>query len=126
MDHQLETQARMPDISEPDRSIEDTESPNRVPLYSVLQLNQRIGNRAVQRLPAGRGRTVQAKLTIGAADDHYEQEAERVAHQVMNAPVPASGVTDQASVQQEPPEKGKAAHTKPLAEIRLHKTGIGP
>jgi hypothetical protein len=116
MDRQLETHVRTPDTSEPDSSIEDTESPNRVPLHSVLQLNQRIGNRAVHRLLAGRGRTVQAKLTIGAADDHYEREAERVARQVTSTAVPTSGVTDQASVQWESPEKGKAAHTKPVSE----------
>jgi outer membrane protein OmpA-like peptidoglycan-associated protein len=116
MEHQLDAQVRTPYSSEIHSSIEDTESPNRVPLHSVLQLHQRIGNRAMQRLLARQGRTVQAKLTVGAAHDHYEQEAERVAHQVMSAPVPPTGVIDQASVQRESPEKSEAAHTKPLAE----------
>ena len=50
----------------------------------VAQLQARYGNRAVQHLlsrPA-----IQAKLQVGPADDAYEQEADRVADQVMRMP----------------------------------------
>jgi hypothetical protein len=50
----------------------------------ALQLQQLAGNRAVRRLLAGR--QIQAKLTVGPAHDSYEQEADRVAAQVMRMP----------------------------------------
>ena len=53
----------------------------------VAQLQSRYGNRAVQRLLDSH--TVQAKLEVGPADDAYEQQADRVAQQVMRAPAPA-------------------------------------
>ena len=34
--------------------------------------------------------TIQAKLKIGAPDDKYEQEADRIAEQVMRMPEPAA------------------------------------
>jgi hypothetical protein len=46
-------------------------------IHPFLRLQNTVGNRAVQRL-------VQAKLTVGAADDEYEREADRVARQVMS------------------------------------------
>lgn len=50
----------------------------------VRQLQQSYGNRYVQRLVDGISQTrVQAKLTVGPAGDKYEQEADRVAKQVM-------------------------------------------
>jgi hypothetical protein len=56
----------------------------------VLTLQSAIGNRAVSRLLAGgKAQRVQAKLKIGEPGDKYEQEADRVGHQVvrqMNAP----------------------------------------
>src|SRR5688572_10844643 len=48
-----------------------------------------VGNRGIQRLLAERGGDVkraafiQTKLTVGAADDAYEHEADQVAHDVM-------------------------------------------
>src|SRR5215468_5504515 len=60
---------------------------------NILDLQQTLGNQAIQRLLAeGRlnvgGHPVQAKLTVGAPDDEYEQEADQVAHQVMTMPDP--------------------------------------
>lgn len=56
----------------------------------IFALQRSVGNRAVQRILAGRlqasqrGRvTIQAKLAVGPAGDHYEREADRVAQQVM-------------------------------------------
>jgi outer membrane protein OmpA-like peptidoglycan-associated protein len=42
---------------------------------------------------------IQAKLTVGPADDEYEREADRVADQVMRMPDPAADVVQRAPVQ---------------------------
>ena len=65
----------------------------------LLALQRTVGNRAVQRMLAKANdeqqdetaeedseRTVQTKLTVGAAKDVHEQEADRVAGQVMTMP----------------------------------------
>ena len=65
----------------------------------LLALQRTVGNRAVQRMLAKANdeqqdetaqedseRTVQTKRTVGAAKDVYEQEADRVAGQVMTLP----------------------------------------
>ena len=49
----------------------------------VLALQRAAGNRATTRL-------IQAKLTAGAADDQYEQEADRLAEQVTTMTVDAA------------------------------------
>lgn len=49
--------------------------------HPILQFQRTLGNRAV-------GRLIQAKLTIGAPGDKYEQEADRVAQQVMRMSSP--------------------------------------
>jgi len=49
-----------------------------------LHLQQILGNQAVQRLLESS--TIQAKLTISQPNDIYEQEADRVADQVMQMP----------------------------------------
>src|SRR6185503_14231795 len=54
----------------------------------VRTLQRSTGNRAVRRWLAGRA--VQARLTVGPAGDRYEQEADRVANQVMQASPPAA------------------------------------
>jgi len=51
---------------------------------SPLQHYRDIGNQAVQRMLETR--VIQAKLTIGQPNDIYEQEADRVADQVMSMP----------------------------------------
>ncbi|NOZ70118.1 MAG: hypothetical protein GXP46_12960 [Deferribacteres bacterium] len=53
----------------------------------ILHLHQTLGNRAVQRLFASG--VIQPKLKIGRSGDIYEQEADRVAEQVMSMPEPA-------------------------------------
>lgn len=45
----------------------------------ILTLQRTVGNRAVSRL-------IQAKLAVGPMGDRYEQEADRVAEQVMGLP----------------------------------------
>jgi hypothetical protein len=84
MEYQSEPRARA--SSETASSIEDGEVSNRDPLHSVLQLQQFIGNRAVQRLQASQAGAFQTKMAVGAAQDPYETEAERMAHQVVSTP----------------------------------------
>jgi hypothetical protein len=55
-------------------------------LHPLLQLQRTIGNRAVNRLL--QEGTLQAKLAISQPSDAYEQEADRVADQVMRMPEP--------------------------------------
>jgi hypothetical protein len=50
----------------------------------LMQLQQTHGNRYVQRLI--KPMAIQAKLAVSAPDDIYEQEADRVAEQVMHMP----------------------------------------
>jgi hypothetical protein len=84
-------------LSVPDQQVLSQTSP-----YPFLQLQQAIGNRAVQRLvqacPASPGACptggachacpvrVQAKLAVNQPGDAYEQEADRVAELVMTMP----------------------------------------
>src|SRR5947209_8149292 len=56
-------------------------NPGQASPADMLSLQHAYGNGAVQRLLANQG--VQAKLTVGAAHDSYEQEADRMADQVM-------------------------------------------
>jgi outer membrane protein OmpA-like peptidoglycan-associated protein len=51
------------------------------PVHPLLRLQQSIGNQAV-------GRLIQAKLQISRPGDKYEQEADRMADQVMRMPGP--------------------------------------
>ena len=51
----------------------------------VLQLQRTAGNQAVQKLV--KSGTLQAKLRVGQPNDIYEQEADRVAEQVMSMPL---------------------------------------
>jgi hypothetical protein len=84
----------------------------------VLRLQRTVGNRVVSRLLAGiRSRpSLQARLTVGAAGDRYEQEADRIADQVMNMPRPAGvqhlGVNASPDAQRQEDEE---LQTKPLA-----------
>jgi hypothetical protein len=71
----------------------------------LLALQQTHGNRYVQRVVSG----IQAKLVVGQPGDAYEQEADRVADQVMRMPEP------QVQCQEEEEE---LIQTKLLAEQR--------
>ena len=58
-------------------------------------LQRTIGLRAAQRMlgiPSPFAGPIQAKLTVGPAGDQYEQEADRVAKQVVAAPAPAAPI----------------------------------
>src|SRR6266478_8324836 len=74
----------------PQRSASATATPllaTHARAHPILQLQQSIGNQAVQRLL--RSRTVQARLNISQPGDPFEQEADRVAEKVMRMPAPA-------------------------------------
>ena len=68
---------------------------------------------SVQRLPVTRGSPLQPKLTVGAAHDPYEQEADRVAQQVMRMPTLPTAATGQASVQQQTLEGNEVRRPNP-------------
>jgi hypothetical protein len=57
------------------------------PINQILLLQRTIGNRALEGLL--KSGVIQAKLTIGRPGDVYEQEADRVADQVMRMPDPS-------------------------------------
>jgi hypothetical protein len=84
------------------------------PIDHILYFQRTIGNQAVQRL--FKSKDIQAKLRIGESNDIYEQEADRVADEVMRMP--------EQQVQQQPEEEKDAVlndsegtiQPKPLAD----------
>ena len=60
--------------------------PTHQAISPFLQLQRQLGNQSVQRLL--KTTAVQAKLTIGHPNDVYEQEADRVADEIMRMPEP--------------------------------------
>ncbi len=56
-------------------------------IHPILHLQHALGNQAVLRVLRSRG--LQAKLTVGRPGDPYEQEADRLAEEVMRMPDPA-------------------------------------
>jgi len=77
--------------------------PARAPVHPIIQLQQTIGNQAVQRLL--RSRTIQPKLAISQPGDSYEQEADQVADQVMRTPDPVIQRQPEESPPKENPPK---------------------
>ncbi len=80
----------------------------------ILALQRTYGNEAVQRLLINHN--LQAKLTVGAANDSYEQEADRVAAQVMSAPAHTPDVQRQSEEEEEIQTKPLAATITPLIQ----------
>ena len=69
----------------------------------VRQLNRAIGNRALNRLLTNK--TIQAKLTVGPADDRFEREAYQAAAAVMRqaqTPAAAQPGEDEPGIQRLP------------------------
>jgi N-acetylmuramidase-like protein/uncharacterized protein DUF4157 len=70
---------------------------------SIIQLQRTIGNQAVQRLMCSKERNsvkkvgIQPKLKISQLSDMYEQEADRVAEQVMRITDPSDSVMPQGA-----------------------------
>ena len=103
----------------------------RVSPVEMLSLQRAIGNQAVGRLmrcpvqfkgaeraqhrhtrPGG---ALQPKLTVGAADDPYKHEADRMGEQVMLMPMLPAEVIDRSSPEKQALPKDQMAQTKPLA-----------
>lgn len=85
----------------------------------ILALQRSAGNRAVQRMlaaktgqPTRRRLTIQAKLAVGPADDHYEREADRVAAIVMQTSASSAPQIQRQHSEEEDQEK--AIQTKPI------------
>src|SRR5688572_14518008 len=87
--HKRASQTPTPEVSPQKVASSSTELSLSTPAFahSVLRLQQTIGNQAVQRLV--RSYALQAKLKISQPSDIYEQEADRVAEEVMRMPEPA-------------------------------------
>jgi uncharacterized protein DUF4157/putative peptidoglycan binding protein len=82
----------------------------------LLARQQALGNQAVQRLlHVG---LIQAKLTINEPGDQYEQEADRVAEQVMRMPAPQTSKGAVVSGQVQPPRIQRLC---PNCEEELHR-----
>jgi len=82
-------------------------SPISSPIDHIFLLQKTIGNQAVQRMM--KSGAIQPKLRIGQPNDIYEQEADRVAEQVVRMP--------ESQVQRQPlEEEEEEIQTKPLAE----------
>src|SRR5499433_2562363 len=91
-------------------------------LHPMLQLQRLVGNRRVGQLliqakrltPDGKLLGLQRTLTVGAADDPYEQEAEHVARHVLNTSDTVAGNSMQRALAPKD-YKDQRLQTKPLA-----------
>ena len=81
---------------------------------ALLALQQTHGNQYVQRVVTG----IQAKLKVGQPGDKYEQEADRVAEEVMRMPEP--------EVQRQPEEEEKKKEEEELIQIKPISEQITP
>jgi Domain of unknown function (DUF4157)/Xanthomonas XOO_2897-like deaminase len=102
------------------------------PLHSILQSISPVSPRMIQTKPKfrglsheltsaldSRGMVIQAKMTIQPPGDQYEQEADRVAEQVvqkMHAPSAQESMLGEPSQRQKREEDGHALRMKPLAQ----------
>ncbi|MBN1177964.1 MAG: DUF4157 domain-containing protein [Anaerolineae bacterium] len=83
--------------------------PNAAPPRDILALQRAAGNQAVTRL-------IQAKLSVGPVGDTYEQEADRVADQVMGMPAPAVPTLQRQEEEEELQMKPLAASITPVVQ----------
>ncbi len=98
-------------------------------LHPVAQLQGTMGNRNVAKLiqarrltPEGKIIGLQRKLTVGAPNDPYEQEADRVASQVLNTPDAVAVNTMQRSLSPKE-DKDKMLQTRLIQRGGPHKAG---
>ena len=112
MDEQVRVSAKKPEAKRassftPTQKTDVSHSINS-PIDQILHLQRTIGNQAVQRL--FKSGMIQAKLRIGQPNDKYEQEADRVADEVMRMPEPQV----QRQVEPEEEEEEETLQSKPL------------
>src|SRR2546425_2792994 len=85
MQNQRTTQTRTAEVSgQRNPATSNAQLPTPASVNPILQLQQTLGNQAVQRLLESRA--IQSRLKVSRPDDIYEQEADRVAEQVMRMP----------------------------------------
>src|SRR5437867_11631155 len=85
MESQRSTQTKSAEASgQKNAGASNVQLPITAPLNPILQLQQTLGNQAVQRLL--QSGAIQARLKVSRPGDIYEQEADRVAEQVMRMP----------------------------------------
>jgi hypothetical protein len=84
--------------------------PAQAPPHALLQLQRKIGNRAVSRL-------VQTKLKVGQPGDVFEQEADRVADRVMRMPVSADDG--------DPAERDSSGTPRPQENVLVRRSAFG-
>ncbi len=103
MGYQRASQAKTTEANDRGRVSTVTQPPLSIysPVHPILQLQQKLGNQAVNRL-------LQTKLQVGEPGDIYEQEADQVAASVMHTPVPP--------VQRQTEEEEKV-QTKPITPL---------
>src|SRR6266446_2783195 len=78
MQNQRTTQTRTAEVSgQRNPATSNAQLPTPASVNPILQLQQTLGNQAVQRLLESRA--IQARLKVSRPDDIYEQEADRVA-----------------------------------------------
>jgi len=101
------------------------------PAGCILFLQRSVGNQVVQRLFKGIGGwrsavggQIQPKLTIGQPNDIYEQEADRVAEQVMRMPEPQVQRPRLEEEEEEIQPKPIAELITPLAQRQVEKKSI--
>lgn len=84
----------------------------------VLQLQRTFGNQAVGKFLSGvRSRPViQAQFTVGPVNDAYEQEADRVAAQVVHAPTSPTPIAQRAGEEDELQAKPLVSIITPLVQ----------
>jgi hypothetical protein len=98
----------------------------------ILALQRTVGNRAVHRLLAGQAQgspasesqgrqPIQTKLTVGAAGDKYEQEADRVASQIMSmdAQTASPSIQRTSEMEEEAQRKPAAFPITPLVQREI-------
>ena len=106
------------------------------PDHQIVSLQKSVGNQAVRQLiDSGR---IQMTLKIGEPGDIYEQEADRVADNIMQMPQPQdhkgpenektedhrttpSYAQDQSAIQKQPEEDDESLKMKPASEITPNK-----
>jgi Domain of unknown function (DUF4157) len=77
MTHQHTTQTKTSEHDRTSQASATAKSSAAPAMHPMLHLQQQVGNQAV-------GRLIQAKLTVGEPNDVYEQEADRVAAEVVS------------------------------------------
>jgi hypothetical protein len=103
-----------PTIPPPVHTQAAVENPTAVPAADILALQRQYGNQAVHRL-------IQRKVTVGAANDPLEVEADRMADKVMSTPAPADvhrAAPEEEELQTSPSDLHRAVEEDEIATKR--------